>query len=182
MTTTLELVEAAREAGLDAGFVPTGQTGIMIDGSGIPIDRTISDFTNGATERLIEERAEAYDYLFVEGQGSIIHPAYSAVTCGILHGAQPDHLVICHEAGREAIHGYESVEIPDPSVVAERYVDLAGFVAPTGLLGGALNTYGLTEADARRAIATYGDTLGVPAVDPVRDGAGPIVEELHERR
>lgn len=182
MTATLELVEAARDAGLNAGFVPTGQTGIMIAGSGIPIDRTISDFTNGATERLIRERADEYDYLFVEGQGSIIHPAYSAVTCGILHGAQPDHLVLCHEAGRDVIHGYESYPITDPAELAELYVDLADPVAPTELLGGSLNTYGLDADDAADAIAEYEASIGVPAVDPVRDGADAIVEQLLDDR
>ncbi len=178
MTATLELVEAAREAGFDAGFVPTGQTGIMIAGDGIPIDRTISDFTNGATERLIRERADEYEYLFVEGQGSIVHPAYSAVTCGILHGAQPDHLVLCHEAGRERIHGYESFPITDPASIAELYVDLAEPVAPTSVLGGALNTFGMEPQEAERAIETYGSALGAPAVDPVRNGAHRLVEQL----
>jgi uncharacterized NAD-dependent epimerase/dehydratase family protein len=179
MTTTLELLEAAREAGLDAGFVPTGQTGIMIAGWGIPIDRTISDFTNGAVERMLKQRADEYDYLFVEGQGSIIHPAYSAVSCGILHGAQPDHLVLCHEAGRKAVHGYESFAIPGAREVADLYVDLAEPVAPTDLLGGALNTYDLEAEAAERAIAEYESSIGAPAVDPVRDGAAELVEQLH---
>ncbi|QLD90822.1 DUF1611 domain-containing protein [Natronomonas salina] len=178
MTTTLELVEAAREAGLDAGFVPTGQTGIVIAGWGVPIDRTISDFTNGAVERMLVERADEHDYLFVEGQGSIFHPAYSAVTCGILHGAMPDHLVLCHEAGREAIHGYESFSIPDPGRVADRYLDLAENVAPAELLGGALNTYELDDDEADAAIEAYEESIGVPAVDPVRDGAEELIEQL----
>ena len=178
MTTTLELVEAAREAGLNAGFVPTGQTGIVIAGGGIPIDRTVSDFTNGAVERLVRERADEYDHLFVEGQGSIVHPAYSAVACGILHGAQPEHLVLCHEAGRETVGGYGSFPIPDPAAVAGLYVDLAEPVAPTELLGGALNTADLGTAAADRAIDAYGESLGVPAVDPIRDGADAIVEAL----
>lgn len=178
MTTTLELVEAARDAGLDAGFVPTGQTGIMIDGSGIAIDRTISDFTSGAVERMLIERADEYEYLFVEGQGSIVHPAYSTVTCGILHGAQPDHLVLCHEAGRDAIHGFESFPITDPSTLAELYVDLAEPVAPAELLGGALNTRGLEDAAAQAAIEAYSESIDAPAVDPVRDSADAIVDQL----
>jgi len=178
MTTSLELVEAAREAGLDVGFVPTGQTGIMIAGRGIPVDRTISDFTNGAVERMLRERADEHDYLVVEGQGSIVHPAYSAVTCGILHGAMPDHLVLCHEAGREAVHGYESFPLPDPGRIAELYVDLADPVAPTELLGGALNTSGLDEAAAERAVTEYERAIGAPAVDPVRHGAGTLANQL----
>ncbi len=178
MTASLELVEAAREAGLDAGFIPTGQTGIMIAGWGIPIDRTISDFTNGAVERMLVEAADDHDYLIVEGQGSIVHPAYSAVTCGILHGAMPDALVLCHAAGRDRIHGYESFPIPDPGELAELYVDLAEAVAPTELLGGALNTYRMDEVEAATAVEAYVDALGAPAVDPVRDGAGALVERF----
>ena len=178
MTTTLEIVEAARERGLDAGFVPTGQTGIMIAGAGIPVDRTVSDFTAGAVERMLRERADDHDYLLVEGQGSIVHPAYSAVTCGILHGAMPDRLVLCHEAGRETVHGYGSFRLPDLDRVAELYVDLAEGVASTELLGCALNTAALDEAAAEAALDDCTETLGVPAVDPVRDGAGPLAERL----
>ena len=178
MTATLELVEAARAAGLDAAFVPTGQTGIMIAGGGIAIDRTVSDFTAGATERLVQEAAEDHEYVFVEGQGSIVHPAYSAVTCGILHGAAPDRLVLCHEAGRERIHGYESFAIPDPAAVAETYRRLAESVAPAELLGGALNTSHLPADEAERAIEAYGSALGAPAVDPVRDGVEPLISQL----
>ncbi len=178
MTTTLELVEAAREAGLNAGFVPTGQTGIMIAGWGIPIDRTISDFTNGAVERMLKEKDDEYDYLFVEGQGSIVHPAYSAVTCGILHGSMADHLVLCHEANREAIHGYESFPITDPGQLVGLYESLAEPVAPTSVIGGALNTYGLDAEEADEAIAAYAKAIDVPATDPIRYDAATIIDEL----
>ena len=178
MTTTLELVEAARAAGIDAGFVPTGQTGIMIAGDGIAIDRTISDFTAGATERLVREAAEDHEYVFVEGQGSIVHPAYSAVTCGILHGAAPDHLVLCHEAGRERIHGYDSFRIPELPTVVASYLSLADPIAPTSLLGGALNTAHLSPAAAEEAIDAYGSAIDAPAVDPIRNGVDPLIERL----
>ncbi|MES3518117.1 MAG: DUF1611 domain-containing protein [Natronomonas sp.] len=177
MTTTLELLEAARDRGLDAGFVPTGQTGIVIDGSGIAVDRTISDFAAGAVERMCVERSE-HDYLFVEGQGSIVHPAYSAVTCGILHGSMPDHLVLCHEAGRETIHGYDAFEIPAPGRVAELYLDLADSVAPTNLLGGALNTSHLDKPAADGALDAYSEAIDAPAVDPVRTDAAALVDRL----
>ncbi len=178
MTTTLELVEAARDAGLDVGFIPTGQTGIMIAEWGIPIDRTISDFTNGAVEQMLKARAADHDILFVEGQGAITHPAYSAVTCGILHGTMPDYLVLCHEANRKVIHGYESFPIPSPGIVADLYLDLAEPVASTTLLGGALNTWELEADAAAGAVTAYEEAIGVPAVDPVRDDAAVIIEEL----
>jgi uncharacterized NAD-dependent epimerase/dehydratase family protein len=178
MTATLELVRAARERGWNAGFIPTGQTGIMIDGWGIPIDRTISDFTAGAVERMLEERADEYDYLFVEGQGSITHPAYSAVTCGILHGSMPDALVMTHAVGRDAIHGYEDFPIGDVGEVAELYESLADPVYSTRVVAGALNTSSLAEREARDALADYAEELGAPATDPVRFGAETILDEL----
>jgi uncharacterized NAD-dependent epimerase/dehydratase family protein len=173
MTATCELLEAARERGADAGFVPTGQTGIMIEGWGNPIDRVVSDFTAGAVEEMILERGDDYDYLFVEGQGSIIHPAYSAVTCGILHGSMADKLVLCHEATREAIHGYEDTAIPPVSEYVSLYENLARPVHETEVVAGALNTKHLgDDATARDAVATFADDLGAPATDPVRFGDG----------
>lgn len=179
MTTTRELYEAAVDRGLDAAFIPTGQTGIVIEGWGIPIDRTVSDFTAGAVERMLRERSD-HDYLFVEGQGSIVHPAYSAVTCGILHGSMADSLVMCHAAGRETVHGYESFDLPPADRVAGLYEELAEPVAPTDVVAGALNTRHLDDDDAADATAAYGEQLGVPAADPVRDGPDAILDALLE--
>jgi uncharacterized NAD-dependent epimerase/dehydratase family protein len=179
MTTTLELVEAARERGVDAGFVPTGQTGIMIAGWGNPVDRVVSDFTAGSVEEMILEVGDDHDVLFVEGQGSIVHPAYSAVTCGILHGAMPDAMVLCHVEGREAIHGYESFEIPPVSEYVSLYEDLAAHVHESAVVAGALNTSVVGEdADARAAVDAYGEKLGAPATDVVRFGADEIVDAV----
>jgi uncharacterized NAD-dependent epimerase/dehydratase family protein len=139
----------------------------------------VSDFTAGAVERMLVERAD-HDYLFVEGQGAITHPAYSAVTCGILHGSMPDALVLCHEAGREAVHGYESFDLPTPAESARLYESLAEPVAPTRLAGGALNTAALEPAAAREAVAAFGDAIGAPAVDPVRDGAEELIAAITE--
>ncbi|WP_458185648.1 DUF1611 domain-containing protein [Haladaptatus sp. NG-WS-4] len=179
MTTTLELLEAARERGVDAGFVPTGQTGIMIDGWGNPIDRVVSDFTAGAVEEMILERGDDYDYLFVEGQGSIVHPAYSAVTCGILHGSMADELVLCHEAGKEVIHGYESFSLPSIPEYVSLYEDLAGPVYETEVVAGAMNTSGIEDDDAARdAVQSYESSLGAPATDPVRFDADNVLEAI----
>ncbi|WP_256687728.1 DUF1611 domain-containing protein [Halococcus qingdaonensis] len=179
MTATLELYEAARERGADAAFVPTGQTGIMIAGWGNPIDRVVSDFTAGAVEEMILEKGNDHDYLFVEGQGSIIHPAYSAVTCGILHGAMPDELVLCHEAGREAIHGYEDTPLPALPEYVDLYENLAGPVHDADVVAGALNTRSLdTDEGARSAVDAYSQTLSVPASDPIRFGSDELLEAL----
>ncbi|KAB1198670.1 MULTISPECIES: DUF1611 domain-containing protein [Haloferax] len=179
MTVSLELVEAAREQGIDAGFIPTGQTGIMIAGWGNPVDRVVSDFTAGSVEEMILEKGDEYDVLFVEGQGSIVHPAYSAVTCGILHGSMADKLVLCHESTREAIHGYESFELPPLSDYVSLYENLAAPVHEAEIVGGALNTSNVEDDDEAAAeVEAYADELGVPAVDPVRQDAADFVDEV----
>ncbi|MFB6165172.1 MAG: DUF1611 domain-containing protein [Haloarculaceae archaeon] len=177
MTTAVELVRAARQRGVDAAVVPTGQTGIVIEDWGIPIDRTVADFAAGAVERMVRERGDR-DLLVVEGQGAITHPAYSAVTCAILHGSMPDALVLCHEAGREAIHGYEDFPIPPLPTVVSLYEQLAAPVRETGVVAGALNTADLDEASARDALAEYERTVDAPATDPVRFDAGELVDPI----
>ena len=178
MTVSMELARDAREAGHDAIVIPTGQTGIMIEGWGNPIDRVVSDFTAGAVEEMILEKGNEHDYLFVEGQGSIVHPAYSAVTCGILHGSMPDKLVLCHEAGKEAIHGYESFSLPSIPSYVDLYEELADPVSPAPVVAGAINTYGLPEDDAQAAVEEYESSLGVPATDPVRYDTDGLLEVL----
>ena len=179
MTASLEIVAAARERGIDAAFVPTGQTGIMIAGWGNPIDRVVSDFTAGAVEEMLHEAGDDHDLLVVEGQGSIVHPAYSAVTCGILHGSMADGLVLCHAAGREVVHGYESFDLPPLVDYVDLYEGLAAPVHETGVVAGALNTKNVADdAAAAEAVADFADEVGVPAADPVRDGAERIVDGI----
>ncbi len=177
MTAAYELRNAARERGLSAAVVPTGQTAIMIEGAGIAIDRVISDFAAGAVERLVHERAEN-DVLFVEGQGALAHPAYSGVTTAILHGAQPDSLVLCHEAGREAIHGYESFPIQPVDAVAALYETVAAPVTDASVDLGLLNTRSLDDDRARTAVRDYGDALSCPATDPIRYGLESAVDAV----
>ncbi|GAA0645816.1 DUF1611 domain-containing protein [Salarchaeum japonicum] len=178
MTTTLELVAAAEDAGYDAAFVPTGQTGIMIAGWGNPIDRVVSDFTAGAVEEMILEVGDDHDVVFVEGQGSIVHPAYSAVTCGILHGSMADKLVLCHEHDRDSVHGYDQELPPLPEYVS-LYESLAAPVHETEVVAGALNTRGVDGDDAaREAVESYADTIDVPATDPVRFGMDEVLDDI----
>ncbi|WP_254862094.1 DUF1611 domain-containing protein [Halovivax gelatinilyticus] len=179
MTASMELVEAAREAGHDAAVIPTGQTGIVVEGWGNPIDRVVSDFTAGAVEEMIVEKGDDHDLLVVEGQGSIVHPAYSAVTCGILHGSMADKLVLCHDAEREVIHGYESFELPPIPTYVDLYESLAAPVREADVVAGMLNTAGLDgDDDARDAIATFEDELGGAATDPIRFSAEEILEAI----
>ena len=180
MTTTMELYEGARERDWDVGFVPTGQTGAMIAGDGVVIDRAPADFAAGATEGMVVDAAEGNEYVFVEGQGSIVHPAYSAVTCGILHGAMPDAMILTHEAGREVIHGFESFAIPEPGALVSLYEDLATSVHDASIVGGALNTRELEPVDASDAVIEYADAIDGPAIDPVRGEVDPLLDVIEE--
>lgn len=178
MTAALEVDREARRRGLSAGFAATGQTGIMIAGRGVPADRYISDFVAGGVEALVLEFAAQYDWVFVEGQGALAHPAYSAVTLGLVHGAAPDFFLLCHQTGRTAIRGYESVPIPPLPEVRVMYETAAAWLKPARTVGVALNTYGLSESEAHTALRAAQDETGLPATDPVRFGAGPLIDAL----
>ncbi len=169
MTTAFELRDAARERGVDAAVVPTGQTGIAIAGHGIAADAVVADFAAGAVERLVRESGDR-ELLIVEGQGALAHPAYSGVTASVLHGAMPDALVCCHVAGREAVHGYERFPIAPPGEYAALYERVAAPVGEAPVVAGALNTSGLDPESAREAVEAYGEALDAPATDPVRFG------------
>jgi uncharacterized NAD-dependent epimerase/dehydratase family protein len=169
MTASYELRDAARERGIDAEVVPTGQTGVAIEGWGIVVDRVIADYAAGAVERLVQTPTDA-DLLIVEGQGALAHPAYSGVTTSILHGSAPDALVLCHEQDHQAIRGYESVRIPPLDEYAELYERLADPVAEASVVAGMLNTRGFDEGAAEDAVATYEEAIDAPATDPVRFG------------
>ncbi|HEX2173289.1 MAG TPA: DUF1611 domain-containing protein [Dehalococcoidia bacterium] len=177
MTVMLELERLARQRGLNATFVATGQTGIMIWGDGVPLDRVIGDFMAGAMEELVVAACEQYDWVFVEGQGSIYHPAYSGVTLALVHGALPDLLVLCHQPSRTQIRGYEIDILPLDQIVRD-YEIATGWVKPAKVVGVALNTYDLSDQQARDAIAEAGRVTGLPVTDPVRFGAEPLLEAL----
>jgi len=178
-TTALELTEAARTRGERAAFVPTGQTGVLIAGWGTVVDAVPADFVAGAVERMILDVGDDYDWLFVEGQGTLVHPGYSAVSCGLLHGAMPDALVLCHVAGRETLHGYDAFDLPPLREYVQLHEALARPVHPTRVAAGALNTSDLgTDVAARRAVDRYASALDRPASDPLRFGGEPLLDAL----
>jgi uncharacterized NAD-dependent epimerase/dehydratase family protein len=177
MTVAVELDREAQRRGLSSAFAATGQTGIMVSGRGIPVDRFISDFVAGGVEAMVLEFTDQYDWVFVEGQGALAHPAYSAVTLGIIHGAAPDMQVLCHVAGRTHIHGYD-MPIPPLRRVREMYEAAAGWLKAAPVVAVALNTFGMAEDAARAAIAGTARETGLPTTDPVRFGAGLLLDAL----
>lgn len=178
--TALALERAMREAGFDATFRATGQTGILIAGDGVPIDAVVSDFVAGAAEWLTPD-APPRHWDLVEGQGSLFHPSFAGVTLGLLHGAQPDAFVVCHEPTRTAMRG---VAAPIPSIRAVIEATLLHGrltnpdIVPVGI---AVDTSRLDECAARTTLEAIAEEHGLPTTDPLRFGPAPLVEEVARR-
>jgi uncharacterized NAD-dependent epimerase/dehydratase family protein len=174
MTVMLELARTARDAGAKAEFVPTGQTGIMIAGWGIAVDRVISDFATGASELLVLEAARRNPgYILVEGQGAINHPAYAPVTLALLFGCAPDALLLVADVRRTSMDTYGTPMLSYSQLVAI-HEDLCATVKPAKVVGIALNTFGLDEGAAAAEIARARAETSLPADDVVRNRAGDL--------
>jgi uncharacterized NAD-dependent epimerase/dehydratase family protein len=179
MTVALELDREARARGIRSEFIPTGQTGIAIAGWGISVDAVVADFIAGATEQLVLEGVNRGGrVLFVEGQGSLLHPAYSGVTMGLIHGSAPHAYVLCHKAGERFVDGDERFPIPPLSELVELHERMSLLARPATVRAIALNTRDLNESEAWRAVAEAREETGLPASDPVRFGAGILVDAL----
>jgi uncharacterized NAD-dependent epimerase/dehydratase family protein len=186
MSVALELRRSALAAGDRASFVATGQTGMMIEGWGVAVDRLISDFAQGTVEWLVEQGEERGDWVIVEGQGSLDHPAYSSVTLALIHGATPQAMVMVHKPG---LDGHDWDHLPGlafPIAPLRPFITLheqvAGLVAPSRVVGVALNTSLYPdEGDARRVIDEIAAETGLPTDDPVRFGADRLWPAIRER-
>ncbi len=177
MTATLEIERAARERGIAAEFVPTGQTGIVIAGWGICVDAVVSDFVAGASEQIVLKAARRDpDLILVEGQGSLGHPAYSGVTTALLHGSCPDCLVLCADASEEDV--FAGVPAPDPKEIIDLYERVAALVKPAPVVTVSVNTRGLGEGAAKAFVEGVAAATGLPAADPVRGSAGTILDAI----
>ena len=185
MSVALELRKAALAQGDAAVFVPTGQTGMMIDGWGVAVDRVISDFVQGTVEWLLEEAESRGDWIIVEGQGSLDHPAYSSVTLGLIHGSTPHAMVMVHKPGLAAHDFDHRPDVSFPIARLPEFIRLhetvAGLVAPSRVVGVALNTmlYPDDEA-ARQVIADIAAETGLPTDDPVRFGGDRLWSAVHD--
>jgi uncharacterized NAD-dependent epimerase/dehydratase family protein len=178
MYTTLAIERELTKRGVSADFKATGQTGILIKGSGVPIDAVVADFIAGAAEWLTPARDDdAWD--LIEGQGSLFSPAYAGVALGLLHGAQADVLVLCHEAGRTIIRHTLDYPVPALDVCLQRNLEAARLTNPNvKVIGVAVNTSRLSEADARAYCAEIERDLGLPCQDPVTMGVDRICDGL----
>jgi len=178
MFTALSLERELRRRGRPATFRATGQTGILIAGSGVAVDAVVSDFLSGAVEDLAPANdAEHWD--LIEGQGSLFHPGYAAVTLGLVHGAQAEALVLCHEPGRSHPVDAPAVELPDLAVCIEHYERAARLTRPDArVIGVALNTSSLPQEEALCELESVAHLIGLPVCDPVRTGVSVIVDAL----
>lgn len=168
--TALAIARAFKQRGVSTDFRATGQTGIMIAGSGVPMDAVISDFEAGAAEMLSPDAAPDH-WDVIEGQGSLLHPSYAAVSLGLLHGSQPDVVVVCHEPGRAHMLGLTEFKLPSICEVIELTLLLGRRTNPAIRCAGvSLNTSKLPAADAQRMIAAESAALGMPVADPLRGG------------
>jgi len=182
MYTALALEREMRKRGLKADFQATGQTGILIAGSGVSIDAVVSDFVAGAVETLSPEAA-ADHWDLIEGQGSLFHPSYAGVTMALIHGAQADALVMCHEPGRPHMRGLPHYKLPDLGVCIEMNEAVARRTNPKArCVAISLNTSAMTPRAAATAIARIADKHGLPCVDPARTGVGAVVDRLQRIR
>lgn len=176
--TALALAEALRKRGAAATFRATGQTGILITGSGVAIDAVISDFVAGAAEQLSPDNAPDH-WDVIEGQGALFHPAYAGVTLGLLHGSQPDAIVLCHDTSRRCIEGYPDYPIPSLGDAIERYIQAGRLTnAAIRCVGVSINSSSLDATQWHAYAQRLRDELGLPVVDPMRGGVQPLADAL----
>jgi uncharacterized NAD-dependent epimerase/dehydratase family protein len=178
MYTSLCLEKAMRARGMKASFRATGQSGILITGDGVPLDAVVADFMSGAVEYLTPDNAPDH-WDVIEGQGSLFHVSYSGVTLALIHGGQPDALVLCHEPGRPHMRGLPDYTLPSLEELREASLAMAQIANPACRVAGvALNTSAMGDEEALASCRDTEQRMGVPAVDPFRHGADRLAEAL----
>ncbi|MBT5930505.1 MAG: DUF1611 domain-containing protein [Rhodobacteraceae bacterium] len=178
MYTALAVDAEMRARGMKSTFRATGQTGILITGGGVPLDAVIADFMAGSIEHLSPDNDPDH-WDIIEGQGSLFHVSYSGVTLALIHGGQPDALVLCHEPTRDHMRGLPGYQLPSMVAVRDLALSLAKVANPAcQVVGISVNTQHLSEAEAKTYLATVESELGLPAVDPFRHGAERLVDAL----
>ena len=178
MTVMLQLRTALNAAGARSAFAPTGQTGIFIEGWGLCVDAVIADFIAGAAEEVTLQASRSADIVLVEGQGSILHPGYSGVSLGLLHGSLPHALIACHQPSRKTFRHNAWLPIPPLKDVIQLHESIAAPLRPARTIGVSLNTSDLSDAEARATIDRVANETGLPTTDPVRYDTKPLVDAV----
>ncbi|MBI3587403.1 MAG: DUF1611 domain-containing protein [Ignavibacteriales bacterium] len=177
MTTMLQVQKDFLQRGLKADFVATGQTGILIRGRGIAVDSIISDYIAGCIELEVDRSvAEGYDYIFVEGQGALTHMGYSGVTMGLIHGAMPDALILCHQPAR--LKDDYALPLPDLNRLVKLHEEVVNIFRPTKVVGIGINSVGLTDEESIESAENIAQQTGLPAIDTFRFGAQKLSDAL----
>lgn len=179
MVASVELVNGLKRRGVEAKFAATGQTGIVVEGDGYPIDCMVADFVNGAAEQLVLDH-QHHEVLVVEGQGSLVHPSYSAVTLGLLHGCQPHGLILCYEPGRKSALGVEHVQLPPLAAIKSLFETMAAVRRPCKVIGIAMNSRQMTTEEAEEERSRIRSEFGLPVCDVIRHGPGELVDAVLE--
>lgn len=177
MVVSIEVSRSLQQLGHDAVFVATGQTGILIAGDGCPVDCVVSDFVNGAAEKLVLKNQQ-HDILLIEGQGSLSHPRYSAVTLGLLHGTAPQGMILCYEAGRTTVNGMPHVPLAELTHLRDVYEMMAGLMEPAKVIGIAMNSRLLSPEQAEVEAERIRREFGLPCCDVFRHGANPLASAV----
>jgi uncharacterized NAD-dependent epimerase/dehydratase family protein len=177
MVASVEVAEGLKRVGVDAAFVATGQTGMLVAGDGCPIDRVIADFVSGAAEKLVLAN-QHHEVIVVEGQGSLFHPRYSCVTLGLLHGLMPDGLILCYEMGRTVTFGMEQVPLAPLERVIEFYESAANIMYPCRVIGVAVNGQNYGDDAVAAECERVGRQLELPTCDVLRHGPDQLVEAV----
>ncbi len=177
----LALDQSMRETGMNSTFRATGQTGIMLAGEGLPIDAVVADFISGAAELISPDNDDDH-WDVIEGQGSLFHPGYSGVSLGLLHGSQPDAFVVCHDATRKTISGWEHYPLPSIKDCIEQHITMGNRTNPDiRCVGISVNTSTLPLEEREKYLADLSAETGLPCIDPLIEGCGAIVDYIKEQ-
>ncbi len=177
MVAAIELADELVRRGHRARFIATGQTGILLSGYGIAIDRVISDFVPGAVEKMLLEN-QGHEAVLIEGQGSLYHPAYSGVTLGLMHGSAPHAMILCHQPTRRTLRHHDEVPIPPLAEIIDLHERIMAPLFPSKVVGIALHCVDLPDGPAREAVDRAAAETGLPATDVIRFGPGPVADAI----
>ena len=179
MLVSLELTNAMKAQGVKAKFIATGQTGIMVEGDGSPIDCVVSDFVSGAVEKMIVAH-QHNDVLFIEGQGSLSHPRYSGVTLGLLHGCMPHGMILCYEVGRKMVYGMDTIPLKPLSQLLKVYETMASLMVPSKVIGIAMNSRKTPADETEREREKIRNEFGLPVCDVIRHGPDELLQAVQQ--